>query len=208
MSRLPAVAEGVQRLPFAYPRAAPRFDAYLIRAYAAAMFGRRTRESATDRHQRSGVEAYQGLRNQILNLDPAEVGLDATDATNRVWGCVMDTGYPEGTATLVCLRDGTTSLYTSSGFGIIGGGAHPAVVQANAALLAILADELDRLSASTDESLPAVGRTVIRALTFDRPRAYEADEDDLGDERDALSPVFHAAHDVITQLRLIDEQHR
>lgn len=208
MACRPVVAEGTQRLPFAYCHPMPRFDARCVPAYAAAMFGRRTRESAKDRHHRSGVEAYQGLRNQILNLDPAEVGLKPTGPTDRVWACVMDTGYPEGTATLVCLRDGTTSLYTSSGFGIIGGGVHPTVVKANAALLAILTEELDKLPPTTDESLPAVGRTVIRALTFDGPRAYEADEDDLGYERDALSPVFHAAHDVITQLRLIDEQSR
>lgn len=166
----------------------------------------RSRRSANGGPHPSGLAAYHGLRNQILTLDPAAVGLTATAPTDRVWGCVMDTGYSNGTATLVCLRDGTTSLYTSSGFGIIGGGAHPTVVQANAAFLAVLADELDRLPASDDDSLPAVGRTVIRALTFDGPRAYEADEDDLGEGADVLSPVFHAAHDVITQLRLIDEQ--
>ena len=120
----------------------------------------------------------------------------------------METGYPNGTATLVCLRDGTTSLYTSSGFGIIGGGAHQTVVQANAALLAKLTAELDRLPAGDDLSPPAVGRTVIRAMTYDGPRAYEAAEDDLGNGRDAMSQVFHAAHGVITQLRLIDEQAR
>lgn len=118
---------------------------------------------------------------------------------------MVETGYPNGTATLVCLRDGTTSLYTSSGFGIIGGGAHEAVVHANAALLAALTDELERLPASRDQSLPAVGRTVIRAMTYDGPRAAE---DDLGNGETSLSPVFHATHGVITQLRLIDEQRR
>ena len=169
---------------------------------------RRPRTSANGDSHPSGFEAFQGLRNQILTLDPAEVGMRRTDLTDRLWGCVMDTGYSNGTATLVCLRDGTTSLYTSSGFGIIGGGTHPAVVRANGALLAALAGELDRLNPRTDESLPAVGRTVIRALTYDGPRAYEADEDELGEGRDALSPVFHAAQDVITQLRLVDEQGR
>ena len=54
------------------------------------------------------------------------------------WGAVMETGYPNGVASLVCLRDGTTSLYTSTGGGIIGGGAHDPVVRANHALLATI----------------------------------------------------------------------
>jgi hypothetical protein len=170
------------------------------------VFRRRPREPEADAGP--PAEVYRGLRDQILSLDPAEVGLAATDAGDRLWGCLMETGYPNGTATLVCLRDGTTSLYTSSGFGIIGGGGHAAVVHANASLLAVLAAELDRLQRTEDRSLPAVGRTVIRALTHDGPRAYEAAEDDLGNGRDPLSPVFHAAHRVITQLRLIDTHPR
>jgi hypothetical protein len=93
---------------------------------------------------------FLGLREQVFDVDPETVGLAATDPADRVWGCLMETGYPNATATLVCLRDGTTSLSTSSGFGIIGGGAHRAVVRANAALLATLAADLDRLAASND----------------------------------------------------------
>ena len=120
----------------------------------------------------------------------------------------METGYPNGTATLVCLRDGTTSLYTSSGFGIIGGGAHQAVVEANTALLIVLTADLDRLPPSVDRSLPAVGRTIIRVMTYNWSYVYEAAEDNLGGGRGSMSPIFHSAHDVITQLRLLDEQGR
>ena len=132
----------------------------------------------------------------------------AATGSGPVWGCLMETGYPGATATLMCLRDGTTSLYTSSGFGIIGGGTHAAVVQANAALIQAVTADLDLLTPTRDRSLPAEGRTIIRALTYDGPRAHEAAEDDLGHRRDPLSRVFFAAHDVITQLRLIDEQRR
>jgi hypothetical protein len=59
--------------------------------------------------------------------------------------------------TLVCLSDGTTSLYTSSGFGIIGGGEHEAVVRENPKLLEVLNDQLAHLSPSTDQSLPREG---------------------------------------------------
>ncbi len=146
-------------------------------------------------------EVYLGLRRQILTLDPTTVGLP-TDSS-APWGCLMETGYPTGSATLVCLADGTTSLYTSTGGGVIGGGAHEAVVRENARLLAVLNDHLAEMSASTDLSLPQEGRTVIRALTAAGPRRYEAAEKELGEGRSVLSPVFHAAHAVITQLRLI-----
>jgi hypothetical protein len=170
------------------------------------MFRRRDKDGPSN-DVPAPADVYLGLRNQILNVDPATIGL-AVVPSSAPWGCVMETGYPNGTATLVCLADGTTSLYTSSGFGIIGGGAHQGVVRANANLLAVLAEHEAEMSPSTDRSLPGVGRTIIRALTADGQRVFECAEDELGEGRSPLSPVFHAAHGVITQLRLIDEARR
>ncbi len=75
----------------------------------------------------AGEQVYQGLRAQILGLDPATAGLQQGSVDRVVWGALMETGYPRGTATLVALADGTTSLYLSGGGGIIGGGSHEAV---------------------------------------------------------------------------------
>jgi hypothetical protein len=172
------------------------------------VFGRRKKDATPSTSRPDPSDVFAGLRNQILNLDPASAGFLRDAVGNAPWGCLMETAYPNGTATLVCLRDGTTSLYTSSGFGIIGGGAHEAVVRENAALLAALEEHLSEMSSSTDLSLPREGQTVIRALTFDGQRRYEAAEEELGEGRNALSPVFHAAHGVITQLRLIDKTYR
>ena len=63
----------------------------------------------------------------------------------------------------------------------------------------------DTLGTAWHEDLPAAGEVALRALAFDGPRLTLADEDDLGYERHELSPIFFLAHDVITQLRLIDE---
>jgi len=164
------------------------------------MFRRRDKNSLAKRPA-SPADVYLGLRNQILTLDPTTLGF----AGQPLWGCVMETGYPNGVATLVCLSDGTTSLYTSTGGGIIGGGAHEQVVRANAGLLATLSPHLNEMSASTDDSLPGDGTTVIRALTNAGQRVFSAPENDLGEGKSVLSPVFHAAHAVITELRLIDE---
>jgi hypothetical protein len=171
------------------------------------MFRRRDKQTVPSPSAPGSADVYVRLRHQILTLDPNTVGVGPA-AESVLWGALMETGYPNGTATLVCLSDGTTSLYTSSGFGIIGGGGHEAVRRENANLLAVLGEQLAEMSPSTDQSLPREGRTIIRALTFDGQRSFEAAENELGQGESALSPVFHAAHAVITQLRLVDEASR
>ncbi|GAA1240532.1 hypothetical protein [Oryzihumus leptocrescens] len=172
------------------------------------MFRRREKAPPAQDAPPAPAEVFLGLRSQVMNLDPDEIGLGPATGSSGAWGCLVETGYPHGTASLVCLRDGTTSLYTSSGFGIIGGGGHDAVRHENARLLAVLGEHLPEMTPSTDQSLPLEGRTVIRALTTDGPRLFEESERVLGEGRSALSPVFHAAHAVITQLRLIEQQGR
>ncbi len=166
------------------------------------------RDSGRDRPPAAGEQVYQGLRAQILGLDPAEAGLGQGPERPVLWGAVMDMGYPRGTATLVALADGTTSLYTSSGGGIIGGGFHQAVASATRSFLAELEQHLPGLQPDLDPVLPAEGQVIIRALTYSGRLAAQAPEDDLGHGRHPLSPVFHAAHRVITELKLIDESAR
>ena len=173
--------------------------------YDPSMFRRRAKGS--DEHgPQTPASVFEGLRSQILNLDPSSVGMSRTPESPSTWGAVMETGHPNGVASLVCLCDGTTSLYTSTGGGMIGGGAHDAVVRANRVFLDATAAHLGGMAEGFDHTLPAEGRVIIRALTYDGQFAFEAAEDDLGNSRSPLSPVFHAAHGVITQLRLIDEQ--
>jgi hypothetical protein len=153
----------------------------------------------------SGEQVYQGLRARILGLDPASAGLGQGQAHQVLWGALMETGYARGTATLVALADGTTSLYLSTGGGIIGGGFHHAVATATHGFLAVLENHLHMLGPDPDPGLPAQGRVIMRALTYAGRLSAEASEGDLGHGRDQLSPVFHAAERVITELRLVDE---
>jgi len=153
----------------------------------------------------AGEQVYQGLRAQILGLDPATAGLQQGSVDRVVWGALIETGYPRGTATLVALADGTTSLYLSGGGGIIGGGSHEAVATATKEYLAELEIHLPMLAADPAEDLPVPGQVIIRALTFTGRMSAQASEQDLGQRRHRLWPVYHAAHRVITELRLIDE---
>ena len=142
-----------------------------------------------------------GLRALALGVSPEELGLSQVEGRS-VWGVVMDTGLADdGWHSLVVLADGTTSLYTSASFGIIGAGTHEQVRLASDALLASTEQRLSSFTAEVDTSTPAEGNVIIRALTFAGSRAVVAVEADLGHGRHAVSPVFHAAHEVITQMR-------
>jgi hypothetical protein len=149
---------------------------------------------------------FTALRSQILELDPAKSGLHPTDTLRHVWGAMLETGYDSGVATVVSLKDGTTSLYSSAGFGIIGGGAHADVILATARFLAGVEASLDQLPSEPTPALPGEGQTIIRALTFDGRRAISAPEGDFGNGAHPLSPLFYAGQAVITELQLISEQ--
>jgi len=150
-------------------------------------------------------ELYDGLRDQILDLDPASAGLATTPQLPRVWGALLETGYDKDVATLVSLSDGTTSLYTTSGFVLIGGGGHAQVVSATQQFLVAIEESLDGFQPDQDSGLPADEETIIRALTFDGRLAVRAPEADFGYGRHQLSKVFHAGEAVITELRLLHE---
>lgn len=171
------------------------------------MFRRRREKSPSQEpsSQPTDSEILMDLRGQVLRLDPAELRLEPGEHLPRVFGLVMEEGYPEGWATLVVLAEGSTSLYTSSGFGIIGGGEHEQVAAASLELLRAAEARFDAIGTAWHEDLPASGDVALRVLAFEGPRLTVAREDDLADGRHDLSPLFYLAHDVITQLRLIDE---
>ncbi|MFI7599759.1 hypothetical protein [Actinoplanes sp. NPDC049681] len=150
-------------------------------------------------------DTYTGLRRQVLEIVPAEVGITPTPDLPRVWGLLMDTTYEQGGYSLVALADGTTSLYTTTGGGLIGGGQHAQVVAATLAALRTVETHLDQLPPSVEDALPPVDGVVLRALTYDGQRAVLAAEQDLGEGRHPQAEIFHAAHGAIAELRLINE---
>jgi hypothetical protein len=147
---------------------------------------------------------YTELRSRMLGLSQAD--LPELHANAPVLAVVMETGYPEAVATLVGLADGSTSLYFSNGGGTIGGGEHPQVAAATRRLVEVAASTLERLSPATEFPLPADGVTQLTAVTPNGRLSATASEDELGSGGHELSELFHAAQDVIAQLRLIDEE--
>ena len=145
------------------------------------------------------------LRSMVLNLKPKDIGLSKENFPHPVFALVMETGFPEGSFTLSVVADGSTSLYFSSGGGIIGGGEHENVREASGYLLSGAQHFYKKAKKVTDFPRPEPGKVIFYFITFDGVRSYTAKEDDLGNEKDELSDLFFAAHNVITELRKIEE---
>jgi hypothetical protein len=108
-----------------------------------------------------------------------------------------------GIASIVCVADGTTSMYTSTGGGMIGAGAHPNMAEANARFL----EEVERSPALLQpvEELPLPQPEMVRfnVMTYSGPRTAASIPEELAPGGQPLSPLFLAGNDVITQLRMV-----
>jgi hypothetical protein len=153
------------------------------------------------KQKRDPAEVVRGLRQQALTVEASQLDAAPSAERPRVFGVLMETGYPEAVATLVVFADGTTSLYFSNGGGVIGAGSHEAVQIANETFLRTAEDYVADMTAAADTPPPDVGRVRFYVRTFTGTLGAEADEEDLGEDRHRLSPLFHAGHAVITAVR-------
>jgi hypothetical protein len=138
------------------------------------------------------AQIYLKLRSRVLSLDSAEVGLTASTIAPHVWGVLMETGYEVGIATLVSLADGTTSLYYSTGGGMLGSADYTPVAQASKALVSQAENHLQQMSSADNLPLPEVGQVRFTFLTYS------------GDH--PLSQLYTLGHETLTQLRLLTEK--
>ncbi len=152
------------------------------------------------------AEIARGMREQALRLTAAELYLQPTEARPHVWGTIMELGYPQAVASLCAFADGTVSLYISTGGGIIGAGEHPPVREQAERLLTMTETHIADLERADETPFPRVGRVRFYVRTFQSTLTAEAGEQELGQNHHKVSPLFHAGHAVITQMRLLSER--
>jgi hypothetical protein len=151
---------------------------------------------------------YLQLRSRILSLDPAEAGLSPSNTAPHVWGVLMETGYAVGTATLVSLADGTTSLNYSTGGGMLGSGEYTPVAKASKALVTQAENHLQHMSSADKFPMPEVGQVRFTLLTFSGLFTAKASEKSLASGTHPLSHLYNLGHETLTQLRLLAEKKR
>jgi hypothetical protein len=146
---------------------------------------------------------YAGLRHQALTLDPASIGLHPSPQVPQVFVGLMEMGMEGGVASLVVIADGTTSMYWSTGGGIIGAGFHEPVKGPSKAFLAALERHANEMADDDPaHQLPENGMIHLRARTFaGRCLVAAARSQDFVEKRHPLWEAFYVGNAVITAMR-------
>jgi hypothetical protein len=152
------------------------------------------------------TEVYMGLRKMALESSPASIGITVDPGSKEPYGILMEMGYPNATVTLISFASGDASLYFSSGGGVLGGGGHESVRNAAKRFVSSAQSYAGEMEMVTSYPLPASGKVKFYVLTPQGILTFEADEQDLGNRRSELFPLFYAGQDVITELRIISEK--
>jgi hypothetical protein len=137
-----------------------------------------------------------------LTVDLLTIERPADESWSGALVAMMDIGMPEGSATFVAIADGSVSIYTSSGGGVLGAGDHVAVRAAGNRFRAVLAGARNDLRSTTEFPLPAAGEVRFQLRTEDAGFTGVAPEAALRTGRHPLSEAYAAGQDLITEIRL------
>lgn len=138
------------------------------------------------------------VRDQLLSGDPApEFGLSPAQP---LWGVVSEFGLTDGSVTLVALEDGTCSIYTSSGGGVIGAGRHPEVGDAVAHLVATAQEASSSFPPANDLTFPGPGECSLFLLLAERVVGARGPESTISSDP-TTAPIYDAAQGVLTAVR-------
>lgn len=154
------------------------------------------------------AQVYLQLRSRTLSLGPKDVGLAPSIEAPHVWGVVMETGYAVGSMTLISLADGTTSLYFSTGGGMLGRGDYPPVAEASRAFIEEAEVHQSELPLTSDHPLPGVGEVRFIIMTYTGMRAEVFLEEELTQGHHPLSTLYARAQNTLNQLRQSAEKKR
>lgn len=151
------------------------------------------------------VQSYTDLRTLVFGLDPGAFAQRKTDTRDRVWGVVMEAGYPEAAVTLLALGDGTVSLYLSSGGGMAGLGDYEAIGDAAQRLIGLAGHYTSACKTVWEFPLPRKGCTRFYLLTYTGTLSIELAEKDLW-LNTVLAPLWERGHELLAMIRTLGEQ--
>lgn len=151
------------------------------------------------------VKTYTDLRTMVFGINLGELAQHKADTLDRVWGIVMEAGFPEAAVTLLALGDGTVSLYLSSGGGMTGLGDYEWIGDAACRLIGLAANYTAACETPCEFPLPRKGQTRFYFLTYGGTLSIDLAEQDLW-LNTVLAPLWERGHELIAMIRTLGEQ--
>ncbi|MHA1191548.1 MAG: hypothetical protein ACTSP9_04545 [Promethearchaeota archaeon] len=155
------------------------------------------------RNKDSG-NVMEELREKLFKLNPKSIDITPSEELPRVWGFMMEIVISQTWITLVCIADGTVSIYMGTGGGIIGAGEHNSVRIAARECLKKAEEILEHLKKFDHAHLQIERNIKFHVLTYDGIRSDEVETDEIESEKHYLSELYYYAQNVITEVRLVE----
>lgn len=150
-------------------------------------------------------EAMRELRLRMLTTPPSALGIQPKESFSRVYGVLMDWHLDGQTVTVVSMYDGHASLYTTTGFGILGGIGHASVRAAAIDFVKLAQVHYEAASFTGEYPYPIGGHTRFYLICFDGVRVIDSETGRLAEENCPFSDLFVAGQRVITELRAVSQ---
>ena len=156
-----------------------------------------------------GNDVYQKLRNQALTVTTTDLGLEP-DRSAPIHAVVMETGLDDGVATFACIRDGSASLYLSTGGGVIGGGQHESVREACLEMLSLTnkyaQDFIAACQLVSTFAFPREGEVFFYLVTNEGVYQGRGPKQALAAQQHPFSSLFNNCHAVMSEVRAIEDK--
>jgi hypothetical protein len=118
---------------------------------------------------------YADLRYKAFCFTPEQLGLSLPADQTVVYGIIMDWQMGEGIVTVVSYQTGDSSVYISSGGGMIGGGQHPSVSSAAKGFVNAAQSYLDKTIKT--ETIPYPERNQVKFYLLTNKGIYVGEEE-------------------------------
>ncbi len=149
--------------------------------------------------------AYVELRDAVFNIKPQQLELSPLEP-DEPYGILMEYYIDETVVTLISLTTGDASLYFSTGGGAIGGVNHQSVREVAKKFVTESKNYSSQMQKTNSYPLPAAGNVRFYVLTPEGILTLETSEQELGEQKSTLSPLFNAGQEVITALLLVTDK--
>jgi hypothetical protein len=141
------------------------------------------------------------LRLMALTMTPQSLQFSPDAENPQVYGLLTDWNVDKWTVSILAMKDGNASVYSTFTYGIIGGQGLESVQRAAARCAKEAGKYYAKSMPVSDYPYPKQGQVNFYLLTFDGVRLLVGDEAGINAGTDSTWPLFAATQDVLTEFR-------